>query len=162
MRATRIWNVDRNPLDGTEKTTPTRGLCLTLLAVVMAASACAGTDTGATTTTSQINTGSTTFALGIADTGRRLLVRPGDEVIVRLPIAGLDDADWLLVAPPDPSVLGGGDNLRFYPSTPEQGEAFHEFTFIAVGPGEATVSLRQGSDSTEAPSLSFTVEVVEP
>jgi hypothetical protein len=162
MRAARTRNSGRHPSAGLERATPKRNICLALLVVVLTTSACAGSDTGVATTTTQLNSGSTTFAIYIHDTGKRLLVRPGDEVLVRLPLAGLDDADWLLVTPPDPSVLGGGDNLRFYPSEPDQGEAYHEFTFVAVGPGEATVSLRQGSASSEAPTLSFTVEVVEP
>jgi hypothetical protein len=139
-----------------------RGPVLLLLAIVPALPACAGTDTGITTTTTPATPGNTTFALSADDTGKRLLVRPGDEIIIRLRIADSEDPDWTLAARPDPSVLGGGDNLRFYPSEPDQGDAFHEFTFIAVGPGEATVVLYQGLITSEAPSLNFTIEVLAP
>jgi len=141
---------------------PTRGPCLMLMAIVLAMAACADGAVDTTTTMMPANAGSITFALGIDDSGKRLLVRPGDQVIVRLPITGTNEPDWQVVTPPDPSVLGGGDNLRFYPSEPEQGRPFHEFTFVAVGPGEATIALFQSPITEEAPPLTFTIEVVAP
>jgi hypothetical protein len=86
-----------------------------------------------------------TFALGIDDDGARLRVRPGDEVVPRLPLSGLDDPGWILAVPPDPAVLAGGDDLLWHPSEIDQGGvAFHEFSFIAAGPGQTTVTLTHG------------------
>ena len=101
--------------------------------------------TTTTTTTAPDGAASITFALGINDDGARLRVRPGDEVMPRLPLSGLDDPGWILVIPPDPKVLGGGDDLLWHPSEIDQGGvAFHEFNFIATGPGETTVALTHG------------------
>ena len=130
-----------------------RGPILILLAIVLLVSACAGDDTTSTTTTIADSPAEITFLLGIEDTSKRLLVRPGDTVIVRLPISGVDDLDWYVVTPPDPSVLAGGDDQRFYPSEPDQGEAYHEFTFTATGPGEAARAReirRAGSSANRA------------
>ena len=141
---------------------PMRGPLAILLAIVLVVSACAGADTDATTPTITANPAEITFLLGIEDSAKRLLVRPGDTVIVRLPISGHGDPDWFVVTPPDPSVLSGGDNRRFYPSEPDQGDAYHEFTFTATGPGEAAIALFQGPITSEAPALIFTLEVLTP
>lgn len=86
-----------------------------------------------------------TFTLGIDDDGARLRIRPGDEVVPRLPLTGLSDPGWILVIPPNPAVLDGGDDLLWRPSEIDQGGvAFHEFGFIATGPGETTVTLIHG------------------
>jgi hypothetical protein len=86
-----------------------------------------------------------TFTLGIDDDGARLRIRPGDEVVLRLPLAGLADPGWILAVPPNPAVLGGGDDLLWRPSEIDRGGvAFHEFDFIATGPGETTVTLIHG------------------
>jgi hypothetical protein len=86
-----------------------------------------------------------TFTLGIADDGARLRLRPGDEVVPRLPLTGLSDLGWILFIPPNPAVLGGGDDLLWRPSEIDQGGvAFHEFNFIATGPGETTVTFIHG------------------
>jgi len=105
-----------------------------------------GPMTTTTTTTAAPDVApSITFALGINDDGARLRVRPGDEVVLRLPLSGLDDPGWILVIPPDPEVLAGGDDLLWHPSEIDQGGvAFHEFNFIAAGPGETTVTLTHG------------------
>ncbi|MBP1631876.1 MAG: hypothetical protein H6Q11_164 [Acidobacteria bacterium] len=103
------------------------------------------TTTIATTTTSPEAAAPITFALGIDDDGARLRVRSGDEVVPRLPLYGLDDPGWALMVPPDPAVLAGGDDLLWHPSEIDQGGvAFHEFAFIAAGPGETTVILTHG------------------
>lgn len=86
-----------------------------------------------------------TFRLGMNDDRTRLRLRPGDEVVPRLPLAGLDDPGWVITLAPDPSVLAGGDDLLWHPSEIDQGGvAFHEFDFIAAGPGETTVVLTHG------------------
>ena len=85
------------------------------------------------------------FTLGIDDDGVRLRIRPGDEVVPRLPLAGLEDPGWVLVMPPNPAVLAGGDDLLWRPSELDHGGvAFHEFSFIAAGPGETTATLIHG------------------
>jgi hypothetical protein len=100
------------------------------------------TTTTTTTTTQPDGAAPITFALGIDDDGARLRVRPGDEVVPRLPLSGLNDPGWVLAIPPDPAVLAGGDDLLWHPSEIDQGGvAFHEFAFIAAGPGETTVTL---------------------
>jgi len=103
------------------------------------------TTTTTTTTTQPDGAASITFTLGIDDDGARLRIRPGDEVVLRLPLAGLADPGWVLLVPPNPSVLGGGDDLLWRPSEIDRGGvAFHEFDFIATGPGETTVTLIHG------------------
>jgi hypothetical protein len=107
----------------------------------------AGADQTITTTTTTQPEGAApiTFALGIDDDGARLRIRPGDEVVPRLPLSGLDDPGWVLAIPPNPAVLAGGDDLLWHPSEIDQGGvAFHEFAFIAAGPGETTVTLIHG------------------
>ena len=120
----------------------------TLVASISTTTAVAGvgpTTTTTTTTAASDVAPSITFALGINDDGARLRVRPGDEVVLRLPLSGLDDPGWILVIPPDPEVLAGGDDLLWHPSEIDQGGvAFHEFNFIAAGPGETTVTLTHG------------------
>ncbi len=86
-----------------------------------------------------------TFRLHIEDSGNALRIRPGDEVTPRLPLSGPDDPGWVLVLAPDPRVLGGGDDLRAFPSdSAAEATAYHEFRFVAVGPGEAIVVLTHG------------------
>jgi len=119
------------------------------LVIVASTTTLAGADqtttTITTTTTSPDVAAPITFALGIDDDGARLRLRPGDEVVLRLPLSGLDDPGWALVISPDPAVLAGGDDLLWHPSEIDQGGvAFHEFAFIAAGPGETTVTLTHG------------------
>lgn len=96
-----------------------------------------------------------TFTLGIDDDGARLRIRPGDEVVPRLPLTGLTDPGWVLLIPPNPAVLAGGDDLLWRPSEIDHGGvAFHEFGFIAIGPGETTVTFVHGWQD-----FSFTVLV---
>jgi hypothetical protein len=83
-----------------------------------------------------------TFTLGIDDDGLRLRLRPGDEVVLRLPVAGVTDIGWVVLVAPNPAVLAGGDDILWGPSEVHQGGlAFHEFYFIAAGPGQTTVTL---------------------
>lgn len=101
--------------------------------------------TTAAPTTTAIGWPSITFTLGIDDDGARLRIRPGDEVVPRLPLTGLNDQGWILLIPPNPAVLAGGDDLLWRPSEIEHGGvAFHEFDFIATGPGETTVTFTHG------------------
>lgn len=96
-----------------------------------------------------------TFTLSIGDSGNALRVRPGDEVVARLPLTGYDDPGWVLTVAPNPVVLAGGADQRFFPSEIGQGGvAFHEFSFVAVGPGRTTVTLRHGFQR-----FTFTVQV---
>ncbi|MFH1330246.1 MAG: hypothetical protein ABIJ48_06325 [Actinomycetota bacterium] len=98
-----------------------------------------------------------TFNLTIADSGNVLRVRPGDEVVARLPLTGHQDVGWVVTVSPNPLVLGGGDDLRFFPSETDQGGvAYHEFSFVAVGPGRTTVTLTHGFQQ-----FTFTVQVTE-
>jgi len=88
---------------------------------------------------------SLTFRLSIADDNRVLRVRIGDEVVPRLPLAGHGDPGWVVRVPPNPAVLAGGDDLRFFPSEPDRGRApYQEFSFIAVGEGRTTFTLTHG------------------
>jgi len=120
----------------------------TMVASISTTTAVAGAGPATTTTTTTAApdvAAPITFALGIDDDGARLRVRLGDEVVLRLPLSGLDDPGWILVIPPDPAVLAGGDDLLWRPSEIDQGGvAFHEFNFIAAGPGETTVALSHG------------------
>jgi len=120
----------------------------TMVASISTTTAVAGAGPATTTTTTTAApdvAAPITFALGINDDGARLRVRPGDEVVLRLPLSGLDDPGWILVIPPDPEVLAGGDDLLWHPSEIDQGGvALHEFNFIAAGPGETTVTLTHG------------------
>lgn len=86
-----------------------------------------------------------TFTLGINDNGLRLRLRPGDEVVPRLPVTALAETGWDVLIPPDPAVLTGGDDLLWRPSETDHGRlAFHEFYFMASGPGQTTVILTRG------------------
>lgn len=97
------------------------------------------------TTTLRPGTAPITFQIGLDDDHTRLRLRPGDEVVPRLPVTGLDDAGWVVTLAPNPAVLAGGDDLLWHPSEIDQGGvAFHEFDFIAAGPGETTVVLTHG------------------
>jgi hypothetical protein len=118
----------------------------------------AGADQMTTTTTAAAaGVAPITFALSMDDDGARLRVRPGDEVVPRLPLSGLDDPGWVLAVPPDPAVLAGGDDLLWHPSEIDQGGvAFHEFAFIAAGPGQTTVTLTH-----EWQEFTFTVLVAD-
>jgi hypothetical protein len=96
-----------------------------------------------------------TFSLSVNDSGNVLRVRPGDEVVPRLPLTGIEDDGWVMTVSPNPAVLGGGDDLLFFPSEAGQGGvAYHEFSFIAVGPGRTTVALSHGFQQ-----FTFTVQV---
>lgn len=115
-------------------------------------------DGAAPVTTTPDNSTPITFTLTIADSGNVLQVRPGDEVMPRLPLTGYQDNGWVMTVSPNPLVLGGGDDLRFFPSEVDQGGvAYHEFSFIAVGPGRTTVTLTHGFQQ-----FTFTVQVAEP
>ena len=115
-----------------------------------------GNGAGPVTTTAGAPT-PITFTLTIADSGNVLRVRPGDEVVPRLPLTGYQDDGWVVTVSPNPSVLGGGDDLRFFPSEVDQGGvAYHEFSYIAVGPGRTTVTLNHGFQQ-----FTFTVQVAE-
>jgi len=86
-----------------------------------------------------------TFTLNINDDGLRLRLRPGDEVVPRLPVAGVTGAGWVVLIAPNPAVLAGGDDLLWQPSETDQGRlGFHEFYFIAAGPGQTSVTLTRG------------------
>ena len=129
-----------------------RGLTA-LAACALALGACGGGG-GATTTTGAATT-AITYTLTVDDTGNLLRLRPGDEVIPRLPLTSTDDAGWVLTESPNQAVLAGGDDLRFFPSEIGQGgAAYHEFSFIAVGPGRTTVTLTHGFQK-----FTFTVQV---
>lgn len=122
----------------------------TVVATTGSTSTLAGADPATTTTTTITTTtlgdsAPITFTLGIDDDGVRLRIRPGDEVVPRLPLAGLEDPGWIVLIAPNPAVLTGGDDLLWHPSEIDQGGvAFHEFDFIAAGPGETTVTLTHG------------------
>jgi hypothetical protein len=123
------------------------------LAAVLAA---CGADAGTAPTTTAPPT-PITFTLSVNDSGGVLQVRPGDEVVPRLPLTGIEDQGWMMTMSPNPAVLGGGDDLLFFPSeTGQGGVAYHEFTFIAVGPGRTTVTLTHGFQQ-----FTFTVQVAE-
>ena len=108
-----------------------------------------------TTTTMLIRLPPITFTLGINDDGLRLRLRPGDEVVPRLPVAAVADTGWTVLIPPNPAVLAGGDDLLWRPSETNQGRlAFHEFYFVAYGPGQTSVTLARGWQS-----FTFTVVV---
>ena len=99
-----------------------------------------------------------TFVLTVDDTGNLLQLRLGDEVVPRLPLTGYDDDGWVMTVSPNPAVLGGGDDMRFFPSEVDQGGvAYHEFSFIAVGPGRTSVTLTHGFQQ-----FTFTVQVADP
>jgi hypothetical protein len=103
------------------------------------------TTTSAPTTTTRAATAPITFTLSIDDDGVRLRLRQGDEVVPRLPVAGLTDPGWVVLIPPNPAVLAGGDDLLWHPSEIDQGGvAFHEFYFVAAGPGQTSVTLTRG------------------
>lgn len=128
-------------------------LALAALAAVLGA---CGSDAGTPPTTAAPLT-PITFTLSVSDSGGVLQVRPGDEVVPRLPLTGIDDDGWVMTESPNPAVLGGGDDLLFFPSEVGQGGvAYHEFTFIAVGPGRTTVTLTHGFQQ-----FTFTVQVTE-
>jgi hypothetical protein len=112
-------------------------LCGILLA------ACGGGGTALSTT---VPGSPLTFYLNIDDSGSDVLqVHVGDSVVPRLPLTGTEDAGWVLSVPPNPTILGGGDDLRFFPSEVGQGgAAYHEFSFIAVGTGRTSFTLTHG------------------
>jgi hypothetical protein len=121
-----------------------------LAAVLAACGAAPGSPPAATASPTPI-----TFGLSVDDTGNVLRVRPGDEVVPRLPLTGIEDDGWVMTVSPNPAVLGGGDDLLFFPSEAGQGGvAYHEFSFIAVGPGRTTVTLTHGFQQ-----FTFTVQV---
>jgi hypothetical protein len=126
-----------------------------LAACALVLAAC-GDDTGATSTTTTAAVG-ITYTLGVGDTGHVLQLHPGDEVIPRLPLTGPSDEGWVMTVSPNPAVLGGGDDMRFFPSEVDQGGvAYHEFSFIAVGEGRTTVTLTHGLQQ-----FTFTVQVTD-
>jgi len=121
-----------------------RGLKV-LAACVFALAGCGEGAAGELPTTTAGDPGPITFNLSVEDSGNVLRVRPGDEVVPRLPLNGYQDPGWVMTASPNPAVLGGGDDLLFFPSEIGQGGgAYHEFSFIAVGPGRTTVTLTHG------------------
>ena len=114
---------------------------LALAAALLAA--CGGEAAPAATTT---GASPLTYYLTIDDSGDGVLrVAPGEEIVPRLPLSGPNDPGWQLVVFPNPSVLGGGDDLRFIPSEAGQGGvAYQEFSFTAVGPGRTSFILTRG------------------
>jgi hypothetical protein len=130
--------------------------CLVALAACGLALAACGGDAGTPTTTTSALT-PITFNLTVNDSGNELRLRLGDEVIPRLPLTGYDDEGWVMTVSPNPAVLGGGDDMRFFPSGEDQGGvAYHEFSFIAVGPGRTGVTLTHGFQQ-----FTFTVQVAD-
>ena len=126
-------------------------------ACALALAACGGGAAPSATTTDGRATAPITFTLTVNDTGNLLRLRPGDEVIPRLPLTGYNDDGWVLTGAPNPAVLGGGDDMLFFPSEPDQGGvAYHEFSFIAVGPGRTSVTLAHGLQQ-----FTFTVQVAD-
>jgi hypothetical protein len=126
-----------------------------LAACGLALAACGG-DAGTPTTTTAVLT-PITFNLTVNDSGNELRLRLGDEVVPRLPLTGYDDEGWVMTVSPNPAVLGGGDDMRFFPSEEDQGGvAYHEFSFIAVGPGRTSVTLTHGFQQ-----FTFTVQVAD-
>jgi hypothetical protein len=126
-----------------------------LAACGLALAAC-GDDAGSSSTTTAA-TAPITYTLGVADTGHVLQLRPGDEVVPRLPLTGPNDDGWVMTVSPNPAVLGGGDDMRFFPSEVDQGGvAYHEFSFIAVGEGRTSVTLAHGFQQ-----FTFTVQVTD-
>ena len=122
-----------------------------VLAVVLAA--CGG-DAGTTPTTIDQML-PIVFRLSVNDSDKVLQIRPGDEVVARLPLTGIEDDGWVMTASPNPAILAGGDDMLFFPSeTDEGGVAYHEFSFIAAGPGRTSVTLTHGFQR-----FSFTVQV---
>lgn len=98
-----------------------------------------------TTTTRPDRPAPITFTLGINDDGLRLRLRPGDEVVPRLPVLPAAQTGWSVLVPPNPAVLAGGADLLWRPSETNRGRlAFHEFYFIATGPGQTSVTLTRG------------------
>jgi hypothetical protein len=130
-----------------------RGL-VTLTACGLALAAC-GSDAGMPTTTTSALT-PIMFILTVDESGNLLRLGLGDEVVPRLPLTGYDDEGWVMTVPPNPAVLGGGDDMRFFPSEVDQGVAYHEFSFIAVGPGSTSVTLTHGFQQ-----FAFTVQVAD-
>jgi len=127
-----------------------------MLAVCGLAVAACGSD-GETAPTTADRPEPITFELTVEDSGNALRVRPGDEVVPRLPLTGLEDDGWLMTVSPNPAVLAEGDDLLFFPSEIGQGRvAYQEFSFIAVGPGETRVTLTHGVQH-----FTFTVRVAE-
>jgi hypothetical protein len=98
---------------------------------------------------------SITITLDIADAGRAVRVRPGDEVVPRLPLPPAAETGWEVTRAPDPRVLGGGEPVLVSPSDDSPVPiAYDEFDFVAVGPGRTTVTLKHG-----AQEFTFRVEV---
>jgi len=126
-----------------------------LAACGLALAACGG-DASAPTTTAAAAT-PITYTLHVDDTGNLLMLHPGDEVIPRLPLTGPSDDGWVMTVSPNPAVLGGGADTRFFPSEVDQGGvAYHEFSFIAVGQGSTSVTLAHGFQQ-----FTFTVQVTD-
>jgi hypothetical protein len=118
-----------------------------------AVAACGSGASGGTTAASILQP--ITFTLSVADSGNVLRLRPGDEVLPRLPLTGPRDEGWIMTVSPNPTVLAGGEGSLFFPSEPGQGGvAYHEFSFVAVAPGRTTVTLVHGFQQ-----FTFTVQV---
>lgn len=129
-----------------------------LVPAVLAAvlTACGGD--AETTPTTPVQMTPITFTLSVSDSDKVLQIRPGDEVVARLPLTGIEDDGWVMTASPNAAVLGGGDDMRFFPSEAGQGGvAYHEFSFIALGPGRTSVTLTHGFQQ-----FNFTVDVAAP
>ena len=127
-----------------------------LVAFALVVAACGGSSSGTTTDDRDIldlgsEGGPATFFLTEADDGAVLRIQPGEEIVARL---AADGPVWQLDAPPDGTVVAGGDSFFFEPSeggTP----GYQEFSFIAAGEGSTTITLIGDSGET----LTFTVEV---
>ena len=138
-----------------------RRILISLLALALAAAACGGGGSEETTTT-VIAGGpeSIPFVLTVDDDEKTLSVLVGDEIVPRLTLDGVADPGWEIVQFPDPAVVRGGDDLQFFPSEEERNrDAYHEFNFLASGPGITTIVLRRIDGTLQ---VTFTVEVSEP
>lgn len=132
---------------------------LTVLALAVAACGGGGSDDTTTTTTAEGAPESIPFVLTVDDDGRTLSVLVGDEIVPRLRLEGVGDPGWEIVQAPDPAVVRGGSDLMFFPSEEERDrEAYHEFLFIASGPGSTQIVLRKVDDTNQ---VAFLIEVAE-
>lgn len=138
-----------------------RRILITLLTLGLVAAACGGGGSEETTTTTDGDgPEAIPFVLTVDDDGKTLTVLVGDEIVPRLLLDGVDDPGWEIAQAPDPAVVRGGDDLMFFPSEEERDrDAYHEFNFIAAGPGTTAMAFRKVDGSRQ---VAFTIEVAEP